>query len=1063
MGNDLKRVGLVFKSDGTTDFVNSLKTINSSLKENYSQFKLTQTQWDNSTKNSQKLADKLKYLNEAYDLQNDKVTLLRKELEELEGAENKNQQAIHNKRMQLIQAETSLEKYNQRIKETSAMLKTGTVNLEVYAKKFKDAGKVIEDAGKKISKFSLVIGGALTASVKTAIDFEDSFMGVEKTVDATEEELAELRKGIRKLATEMPATTTEINSVAEAAGQLGIKTENVLSFTKTMIDLGEATNLSANEAADSLARFANITGMSQKDFDRLGSSIVALGNNSATTEAEIVSMAMRLAGAGSTVGMTESEIVGLAAALSSVGIEAEMGGSAFSKLMIQIEASAAEGFEGVEKYAKIAGMSAKDFAEAWEKDASSALIKFLEGLGNVEKNGGNLISVLDDLGIKEVRLRDSILRAANANELFADTIKIGNNAWIENNALSTEADKRYSTLKSKMQIIINKIKDMALTSGNKMMPSLEKILDKVGRWIDSFDKLSEEQVDLILKIGLFVAAAGPLITVFGKVTGAVGGGLKAIGTFSQAMQVAQGDITSTSATVNGLATIMTAVSSPIGIACLAIGASIAAISIASSDSTKAVKKDFETIGNAASDFMKGIDSATSHLNEFNTTLFASSEEQSKLRENMDSIQKGITEISRRASEERREYTEQEIKQLDEYFEELHKLKERELEIQSQVANAITQQATTIAETHKGSLEEYKITSQEWIKTAEEQAASQISIINQRTTEEIALLNVRYGERATIENEEYKREYDLIIKKKEDAINMANDEVAKVSEVYSAGFQKRLASNTSFMEMIKKANKDYENATSEHNKQLEDIENQHFTFKKDRKFALYKADLDYENKTREIWEKLYKNMSDSEAEQLGTWLAMVSNTELYGGKIDAETKKIVDGIIGSYDSMPKKTREAMKNAMDPMLDEMKKKEPSLFAKASSIANGILSKLKKAFDIHSPSKKTRAIFQNVMKGSELGIKDEEAKLYKQTDKIAKSVNDSFENIDPEINSKLIKNTYSNNTDSFDSQNRIVVEIDYNLLYKTFVRALNSCKMSLDNEGFVKFVESVLYKVV
>ena len=113
------------------------------------------------------------------------------------------------------------------------------------------------------------------------------------------------------------------------------------------------------------------------------------------------------------------------------------------------------------------------------------------------------------------------------------------------------------------------------------------------------------------------------------------------------MQVAQGDITSTSATVNGLATIMTAVSSPIGIACLAIGASIAAISIASSDSTKAVKKDFETIGNAASDFMKGIDSATSHLNEFNTTLFASSEEQSKLRENMDSIQKGITEISRR--------------------------------------------------------------------------------------------------------------------------------------------------------------------------------------------------------------------------------------------------------------------------------------------------------------------------------------------------------------------------------------------------------------------------------
>ena len=110
--------------------------------------------------------------------------------------------------------------------------------------------------------------------------------------------------------------------------------------------------------------------------------------------------------------------------------------------------------------------------------------------------------------------------------------------------------------------------------------------------------------------------------------------------------------------------------------------------------------------------------------------------------------------------------------------------------------------------------------------------------------------------------------------------------------------------------------------------------------------------------------MYKDMDDSQEKQLGTWLAMVSQTELYGGEIDEETQRLVDSILESYDSMPKGTREAMKNAMTPMLDEMKNKEPSLFSKATSIANGILSRLKKAFDIHSPSKKTRAIFKNVM---------------------------------------------------------------------------------------------------
>ena len=100
--NDLKKVGLVFKSDGTTDFIKSLNMINGSLQENYSRFKLVQTLWDNSTKTSDKLKDKLEYLNNAYDIQTDKVNLLVKELEELESAEVRDEKAIQKKKTQLI-------------------------------------------------------------------------------------------------------------------------------------------------------------------------------------------------------------------------------------------------------------------------------------------------------------------------------------------------------------------------------------------------------------------------------------------------------------------------------------------------------------------------------------------------------------------------------------------------------------------------------------------------------------------------------------------------------------------------------------------------------------------------------------------------------------------------------------------------------------------------------------------------------------------------------------------------------------------------------------------------
>ena len=132
--DELKRVGLVFKDDGSVDFVKSLKLVNATLKENYETFKLTQAQWDKSTTTTQKLKDKLVYLNEAYDIQKDKVTTLKIQLEELENAENKDEVAIQKKKAALTQAETSLQRYKNQIDETTNKLKTGSEAIKEFGK-----------------------------------------------------------------------------------------------------------------------------------------------------------------------------------------------------------------------------------------------------------------------------------------------------------------------------------------------------------------------------------------------------------------------------------------------------------------------------------------------------------------------------------------------------------------------------------------------------------------------------------------------------------------------------------------------------------------------------------------------------------------------------------------------------------------------------------------------------------------------------------------------------------------------------------------------------------------
>src|SRR5690606_6391835 len=146
----------------------------------------------------------------------------------------------------------------------------------------------------------------------------------------------------------------------------------------------------ADQAATSLAQFMNIMQTAPEDVGRLGAAVVDLGNNGASTEAQIVDMAQRIAGAGAIVRLTEGEVLGIANAVASVGIEAEAGGSAISRVLIDISTDVAENGEKLQEWAKLAGMSADEFAQAWRTDAGGALAKVVEGLGRVNAAGGDV-------------------------------------------------------------------------------------------------------------------------------------------------------------------------------------------------------------------------------------------------------------------------------------------------------------------------------------------------------------------------------------------------------------------------------------------------------------------------------------------------------------------------------------------------------------------------------------------------------------------------------------------------------------------------------------------------
>lgn len=358
---------------------------------------------------------------------------------------------------------------------------------------------------------------------QASMDFESAMTGVAKTTDLTDEELADMSDAIKAMSTEIPATTTDIAAVAEAAGQLGIQKDALLDFTRVMTMLGTATNMTAEDAATALARFANITGMSADNYDRLGAVIVDLGNNFATTESEITQMGTRLASGGRLAGLTEPQIMALAAAMSSVGIEAEAGGTAMTQTLNAIEKAVANGEDALQGFADVAGISADEFAQTWSTDALDALTAFIRGLGTLDERGESAVLVLEDLGLKGIRQGNMLKSLALAADQMDSAVQTANTAWDENIALTNEANKRYATTQSKLDMMQNAYNNLKVAVGDAFAPALRDVYDA--------------GTDVLNVLGAFVQENPALVKGVATFTGVVGGATVALTAYAAISKV----------------------------------------------------------------------------------------------------------------------------------------------------------------------------------------------------------------------------------------------------------------------------------------------------------------------------------------------------------------------------------------------------------------------------------------------------------------------------------------------------------------------------------------------
>lgn len=347
----------------------------------------------------------------------------------------------------------------------------------------------LSQVGKNIEKTAVTIGaigvGGLVAATKAAIDFEDAFSGIRKTVDATQLAKAgltfdDLSDSIRAMAREIPIAATELAGIGEAAGALGIRAQDIKDFTKVVAELSVTTDLSSEDAATALGQLGTTLHLTGGQFLEFADSLVALGNAGASTESQIIDIATRFAAAGSAAGLSKEEILALSSAVASMGIDAEAGGSALSRVFNNVATGIGTSSKEAKAFAKALGLSAKDFKRSWDHDALGTFQKFLAKLNTLDQF--QAASLLEKVGITNTRDVAAIRLMGQNIGFVNDQLKISETAT---GALGTEAAKKFETTASQIQLLKNNLTDVGITIGDAVLPKINQLASEFTKFLNT--------------------------------------------------------------------------------------------------------------------------------------------------------------------------------------------------------------------------------------------------------------------------------------------------------------------------------------------------------------------------------------------------------------------------------------------------------------------------------------------------------------------------------------------------------------------------------------------------
>lgn len=504
-----KELKTILTLEGEKAYSQGMQRIQSALGNVATEHALLNSQYEKGDKSLSKLTRQQDILRRKLDEQRKKVELINKAYQEsakrgeetaaitqsLASDLNMASAAMNRTQRELDALGRELEHVNSRTYQFAESMKSIGVNAQ-------SVGSMMQTVGDKVSKVSLAIAGAVTAtSVKGWMTLEDEMANVATIADTSEKSLSDLT-----------AEAIEASNVTGVAAAEIAKTQ--YQAISANVATAESTGLVANAAKAAKAGVSDVTTVIDGATSIINGWGIAIGESEAvfdkllktqqrgkTTIGELASSIGQVTGLAPQLNMSLDETLAAVGALTQNGVATSTAMNGLKAVMSSILKPTAEAKEEAERLGlqfDSAALKAKGFTA------------FLADV--VEKTGGSEDSLAKLFGSVE-GLSQIMLLGGSAAGMYADILDdLGSSAG----TLNTMFEERTASSAQRFSMALNKINNAAISLGESLAPMINVAADSIEKFADALQGMSAEEAQSVIKTALWIAGISKGISVLGS-------------------------------------------------------------------------------------------------------------------------------------------------------------------------------------------------------------------------------------------------------------------------------------------------------------------------------------------------------------------------------------------------------------------------------------------------------------------------------------------------------------------------------------------------------------------